>query len=241
MCLCHVCRPNARWLLYRRVKRLDGFKWSASWSEFPFLSARTSRCSWFWFPCLTVQSKKAQIYTLFFLLCILPCLFSTAGHPLQLHSFSVSHSSFSRSPGHPIHLFFIKLQHSPRLISCGYWWSREHAGSFPETGRGREWCRRSKDGGWFGLRWWKKEGSSFWECPVTMEFIRRLTLFCYSVVGLNKHLNWFSKPNTINCKQMITLTWKISYRNGTPQTGIFVPSYKNQSSAGTRCCTVTYM
>lgn len=50
---------------------------------------------------------------------------------------------FTLSLGHPIHLFFIKLQRSPRLISCGSWWNGEHAGSFPETGRGRERCQRS--------------------------------------------------------------------------------------------------
>lgn len=104
---------------------------------------------------------------------LLSCLFpSTSGHQLQLLSPSPSHSSFTLSLGHPIHLFFIKLQRSPRLISCGSWWNREHAGSFPEPGRGREWCQRSEAGGWFGLGWWHREGSSFWERPVIEEFIR---------------------------------------------------------------------
>lgn len=49
---------------------------------------------------------------------------------------------FTLSLGHPIHSFFIKLQRSLRLISCGSWWNGEPAGSFPEAGRGWEGCQR---------------------------------------------------------------------------------------------------
>lgn len=112
--------------------------------------------------CTETHSYGFKFKTLFFLppSPLFPVLHFRAPAPAIL-SPSRSHSSFTLSLGHPIHLFFIKLQRSPRLISCGSWWNREHAGSFPETGRGREGCQRSKVGGWFGLGWWKTEGLSF--------------------------------------------------------------------------------
>lgn len=36
----------------------------------------------------------------------------------------------------PFIYFFIKLQRSLRLISCGSWWNGEHAGSFPKDWQG---------------------------------------------------------------------------------------------------------
>lgn len=72
-------------------------------------------------------------------------------------SFSFSLFIHSLLGSTPFIYFFIKLQRSLRLISCGYCWNGDHAGSFPETGRGRQRSWRSRTGGWLG---WKRKRSS---------------------------------------------------------------------------------
>lgn len=114
--------------------------------------------------CTETQSNGLKFKTLFslFLAPLFLVLHFRAPAPV-IHSRCCSHSSFTLSLGHPIHLFFIKLQRTPRLISCGSWWNREKAGSFPEAGRGRDRCQKSKAGGLVKIRMVK--------CPIIITSI----------------------------------------------------------------------